>query len=183
MSAPVSLSLGGKVFFGSLCAGTFGLGCWQTQRLFEKQKQIEIRQEELELEPASSKELFQATDTSFRRYLLQGKYLYDKEVLVGPRGPPPGALPDQPGASAGGMSSAPQGYFVVTPLQITGSQTVLVNRGWVPRNMVVKDPQLPNQRLYQWDRPRQTDVQVTAIQGKPECKYRKQAMYPSCVHF
>jgi len=54
----------------------------------------------------------------FRRYTFVGTWLHDQECLIGPRGPPPGALPDQPGSSAGGMSSAPQGYFVVTPLVV-----------------------------------------------------------------
>jgi len=76
-------------------------------------------------------------------------------MLVGPRGPPPGALPDKPGSSAAGMSSAPQGYYVLTPfVPTTASEhsidkhddededdadppVVIINRGWVPRHLVV----------------------------------------------
>lgn len=147
MAAPsqVGLSTAGKVFFGSLCAGTFGLGCWQTQRLFQKQRLVESRQADLALEPTTT--LMPASGRSnFRRVLLTGTFIHDQQVLVGPRGPPAGALPDGPGTSAAGMSASPQGFFVVTPMQLkldsnnhavdsTTVRTVLVNRGWIPRHL------------------------------------------------
>lgn len=138
-AAQVGLSTGGKVFFGSLCAGTFGLGCWQSSRLLEKQELVKSRQTDLAMEPATAltESAFTSDDAqkSFRRVLLTGTFQHDKQVLVGPRGPPQGALPDGPGTSAAGMSQAPQGYFIITPMQLDDGNPVLVNRGWIPRKM------------------------------------------------
>lgn len=184
------LSIAGRMFFGSLCAGTFALGCWQVQRLVEKQTLVQKRQDELTMEPTTN-----VATTDFRRVSLSGVYQYDGEFLVGPRGPPPGALPDKPGSSASGMSSAPQGYFVVTPLVLSNEQhgetkvkTVLVNRGWVPRRMAassagngpasaaprqVQSPRrqapIPSTSTSTWNRP-SGNVNVIAIPAQPEGK-------------
>lgn len=230
---PAALSATGKAFFGSLCAGTFVLGCWQTQRLVEKQELMRQRNAELTMEPiqyASNRSRLSDKSNSFRRYIVNGKFHHEREFLVGPRGPPQGALPDAPGSSAKGMSSAPQGYFVVTPLEIvsekmndteltaksrssaswilgwrgnaesaetTGSSSVasaqdvknyvLVNRGWVPRNMVTDDTRQRHMRssgsmqpprmqqhhsnsdLFQWGRP-QGLVRVTGVLTETERK-------------
>ena len=47
----VGLSTLGTLFFGSLCASTFGLGVWQSQRYFEKIDQVEQRKVELSADP------------------------------------------------------------------------------------------------------------------------------------
>ena len=194
MATSQGLSLAGKAVFGSLCAGTFGLGVWQTQRFFEKQDLIRQRNADLEAPPTT--DLLAAVDDdknattygSFRRIQLQGQYLHSAEFLVGPRGPPPGALPDKPGSSAQGMSSAPQGYFVLTPLVPASPEIrqqypmVVINRGWVPRHAVVPDRQrqppasasLQSQQPppLQWDRPvpakNEKYVQVVVVPAKPE---------------
>lgn len=114
MAAPaVGLNLSGKVFFGGLCAGTFYLGTWQTQRYFEKISLMEKRLLELKEDPVWLKD---DTDTEaplqgFRRRLIEGSYRHEDEMLVGPRGPPVGALTASgpaSGRSEGGMSSGPQ---------------------------------------------------------------------------
>lgn len=112
MTAPAAAGLSplGKAFFGSLCAGTFGLGCWQTQRFFEKQEKVKQREHDLSLPPISLAE--SANDvTSLRQRVVNGTFQHEKEVLVGPRGPPPGAMASSgpsSGRSEGGMSSSPQ---------------------------------------------------------------------------
>ena len=115
MAAPaaVGLNLSGKVFFGGLCAGTFYLGTWQTQRYFEKISLMEKRVLELKEDPVWLKDndddapLLQG----FRRRLIEGTFRHEDEMLVGPRGPPVGALTASgpaSGRSEGGMSSGPQ---------------------------------------------------------------------------
>lgn len=157
------LSASGIAFFGSLCAGTFGLGCWQTKRYFEKVDMVAKREEELSMPPVTlgptvrctvEEQAGSASSSSttmenpkeptasqwiqqrHRRVLVSGTYKHVDEILVGPRGPPPGAIAEtgpKSGRSSGGMSSSPQGYFVITPLTLKdGNGTVLVNRGWVP---------------------------------------------------
>jgi len=146
----------GKIFFPSLCLLTFGLGSWQTKRYFEKVDMVKKREDDLELDPLSSFSDWQLlqnnskdTDTdakskSYRRVNLQGKYQHDKQILIGPRGPPPGALAESgpnSGRSGGGMSSSTQGYWVITPLVITddnndsksSTNTAKTKREWLGR--------------------------------------------------
>lgn len=125
--------------FGSLCAGTFGLGCWQTARYFEKVDLVKLREEELAIIGSDNDLPSSSSSSSFKRFQLRGKFRHEDEIWLGPRGPPPGAMAaDGPnsGRSSGGMSSSPQGYFVITPMELQSQQkrVVLVNRGWVPLN-------------------------------------------------
>eukprot|EP00903_Cladosiphon_okamuranus_P012389 g11611.t1 len=66
-----------------------------------------------------------------RRVTATGVFDHSKEVLVGPRGAPPGMK-----ATSGPSSIAPSpmGDFVHTPLKRRDGSVVLVNRGWVPRS-------------------------------------------------
>eukprot|EP00545_Synedropsis_sp_CCMP1620_P007898 CAMPEP_0119011770 /NCGR_PEP_ID=MMETSP1176-20130426/5879_1 /TAXON_ID=265551 /ORGANISM="Synedropsis recta cf, Strain CCMP1620" /LENGTH=229 /DNA_ID=CAMNT_0006964633 /DNA_START=45 /DNA_END=731 /DNA_ORIENTATION=+ len=159
-STNAGLNLSGKLFFGGLSVGTFYLGCWQTQRYSQKISLMEERMKELALDPQE----FDAKDhgASFRRQLVRGQYIHDGEMLVGPRGPPPGALAvtgPASGRSEGGMSSGPQGYYVITPFESSVGRTLLVNRGWIPRNFL--EGGMP------FDRPSGT-VQIVGVPGKGE---------------
>ena len=151
-SSNEGISTAGSIFFTSLCVITFGLGTWQTQRYFEKIELCKKREEDLELEPlhwsqwqqSTRKESTQKDNAkSYRRVILRGAFQHSKQVLVGPRGPPPGALAESgpnSGRSGGGMSSSMQGYWVVTPFLVGDStETALderngdVNKGWFGR--------------------------------------------------
>ncbi len=172
----VGLSTGGKAFFGGLTAGTFGLGCWQVIRYNEKTEQIQQRRKELEMAPTSD---FENKEFPYQRKQLTGTFLYEKEVLVGPRGAPL----DPKAAGAGGMGPSPQGFMVLTPLQLLNGQLVWINRGWVPKAMVPgADPRggrasqmVSPQDVNNWDRPKGT-VDVTAIRSKPERKLRDECL-------
>lgn len=167
----VNIGTSGKVFFGSLCVGTFGLGCWQMERLLMKWDAIEDREAQLKLDPVrygsmqlnqlvGDDQLSQSQTQPYRQRLLRGRFRHDKEVLVGPRGAPPGVQMPVSGLSAkknpkkttaaGGMQPGPQGFYVLTPMEISfehdaaatnnGSgatpSTVWINRGWIPRTVV-----------------------------------------------
>jgi surfeit locus 1 family protein len=174
MTSTVGLSNGGKAFFGGLCVGTFGLGCWQLQRLQEKLGLMEERERELTLEP--TRDLTDHT-TPYRRRLLEGTFRHDKEVLIGPRGAPNGVrLPRQGlsknNQSAGGMTPGPQGYHVLTPLELSSEwegtrKIVWVNRGWVPKTMVPSKQQGAPSTIQAWSKP--TDkVAISTILSAPE---------------
>jgi len=136
-SSKVPLSLGGKAFFGSLCAGTFGLGVWQTERYFGKVELVAKREEEMNMPPISlephammskaefmklsnKKDIKQDIDDTdaavagFRRVYTRGIFRHEHEALVGPRGPPLDTLGNKgplSGRSAGGMGTSPQVKF------------------------------------------------------------------------
>lgn len=55
----------GKILFGSLTASTFGLGCWQTARYFEKKPDVE--------------------DDDLKAIVRPKRLDYDRSVLLGPR--------------------------------------------------------------------------------------------------
>ena len=186
-----NLGTSGKIFFGSLCVGTFGLGCWQLERLLEKWDAIEDRERQLKLDPiaygktvgsgaiaannklmnqlmgddqiqAITQQQSQSQFQPYRRRFLKGRFHHDKEVLVGPRGAPPGVQMPVRGLSAqnsskkttaaSGMQPGPQGFYVFTPMTIevddsdataattenpsSSSNTVWINRGWIPRTLV-----------------------------------------------
>mmetsp|Transcript_29482 Transcript_29482/g.33880 ORF Transcript_29482/g.33880 Transcript_29482/m.33880 type:complete len:279 (+) Transcript_29482:68-904(+) len=163
------MSKAGIAFFSSLCVTTFGLGCWQTQRYFEKIESVEKRINELSkdgqhLEPNAT---YTGSGTSisrgYRPIIVQGKYMHEHEILIGPRGPPPGVLSSSgpnSGRSSGGMSSSPQGFYVLTPLVRHNKMgTVLVNRGWVPMQYV--------QQNAHWDKPT-GKVDVIGVESKTE---------------
>jgi cytochrome oxidase assembly protein ShyY1 len=182
-SATKAISSGGKVFFGSLCAGTFVLGVWQTQRYFEKETLIAAREEQMLQPPFTSlsqamshhRQQQQQKQPSFRTWQVAGQFHHKGEILVGPRGLPPGALPKKKGPPRGVMGDStagtgPQGYFVVTPFEITEdtatskvTRTVMVNRGWIPKEFI--DKTTTTERL--WSRPQGT-VEISAIPTKVE---------------
>jgi len=150
-AAAAALSSGGKVLFGSLCAGTFVLGVWQTQRYFEKENMVAAREEQRRMTPISS--MTQALQQHahglepYRRWQLKGSFYHQGEILVGPRGIPPGVLAKKApqGVMGDSNTTGPQGYFVVTPFQITeedatstSTRTVFVNRGWIPKEFIDK---------------------------------------------
>lgn len=178
--ATSTISKSGAIFFSSLCASTFGLGCWQAKRYFEKVELVEERIQQLAQDPLTliqnakctleerkamlhhlAKESLSSTTTTtikenlkeeeeeedgldlgYRPLMVQGVFRHEDAVLVGPRGPPLGAISSSgpnSGRSSGGMSSSPQGYFLITPLDRNDKKgTILVNRGWIPMHLVKK---------------------------------------------
>lgn len=188
MSAAAGLSTGGTVFFSSLCVSTFGLGSWQAKRYFEKIEQVhqrekELAQDPLELEKDAKCSLLESmaigdnrngngvgnanTDIEIARghrpFSLTGKFRHENEILVGPRGPPLGALGQtgpNSGRSQGGMASSPQGFYCLTPFERANNMgTVIVNRGWIPRSFV--------QQNASWQRPNGI-LTLVAVPSKTE---------------
>jgi len=151
----------GPLFFGGLCLGTFSLGTWQTLRYNEKVELMtaqDARLAEIKAELARPRpEVNTATApeegkdprlVAFHR--LTGTFDHSRQVLLGPRGPPLGAISDEgpdSGRSGAGLASSPQGYWVLTPFEVEGNEgnvgnegvggrggkeEVLVMRGWEP---------------------------------------------------
>ncbi|MEZ5383250.1 MAG: SURF1 family protein [Microthrixaceae bacterium] len=107
------------------------LGFWQLDRLHEKQDladTLAAREREPSVaidtlvEPADSTEA--ADELSYRNVTATGEYLADEEVLIANR-------------TQGGLP----GYWVVTPLRLSGDEAVAVLRGFVP--LAVGDEGVP----------------------------------------
>jgi surfeit locus 1 family protein len=167
------ISKAGIAFFSSLCASTFALGSWQTQRYFEKVDLMDRRETDLRKEPIPYEKHRQDPE-SFRRIKLHGSFDHDREIYIGPRGPPAGALAlSGPNSGrGGGLSSSPQGYFVITPFVLSSDSntTILVNRGWVPRNFVLPPPSQQVTLVDTWDRPHGiVDIVGVSSRAEGEC--------------
>lgn len=69
----------------------------------------------------------------YRNITVKGHFLHDRELYLGPR-----SLNSPSSDQKGGgvfSSKSSTGYQIITPFKIDGrEETILVNRGWVPRN-------------------------------------------------
>ncbi len=100
-----------------------GLGYWQLQRLEWKTELLAAL--DAAKQKSAAPTLFYeqinnlaktADDTALIRYVfLEGRWLHDKEIAVGPR-----------------TWKGKPGYHILTPMALKGGGTALVNRGWVP---------------------------------------------------
>src|SRR2546423_9016800 len=104
-------------------AMTVSLGAWQLDRAAQKRTLQHALDERIALAPLSAGELAAtprtAEDQHYRRVRLRGQWMDRFTVYLDNRQ----------------MEGRP-GFFVVTPLRIAGSaHTVLVQRGWAPRNV------------------------------------------------
>eukprot|EP00741_Cyanophora_paradoxa_P003494 tig00000711_g3393.t1 len=105
---------------------TAGLGLWQWRRKTWKEEQIALRKERLKLPPVpapgeyldeSGREALQ-----HRQVAVTGEYDHSKTMLVGPR-----------------TYDGQAGFHMIVPMKCTNGTIVLVNRGWVPKQ-VAGDP-------------------------------------------
>jgi surfeit locus 1 family protein len=102
-----------------------GLGSWQLKRLAYKTKLINQIQSEFVRDPMFTElapgVLLQSKmhGVFFIRGFIEGIYLHDKEILVGPR-----------------TMDGEKGYHVVTPFEsFMSDDAILVNRGWIPHDL------------------------------------------------
>lgn len=99
----------------------FGLGCWQIQRRTWKLDLIEDLRQRTEAPPVElPKDLRDLDEMEYRTVRVRGVFDHDEEVYIGPRS-------DKDGGRIG--------FHVVTPLKLEDHDySILVNRGWVPRD-------------------------------------------------
>lgn len=100
---------------------TLALGQWQLGRAAEKQALQTAIDGQGRLAPLTQTDVSDSTllaDVVHRRATLQGHWLREATVYLDNR-----------------QMAARQGFFVLTPLRLSGSNTLLmVQRGWVPRD-------------------------------------------------
>ncbi|XP_037934212.1 SURF1-like protein [Teleopsis dalmanni] len=118
-------------------ATTFALGCWQVKRKSWKEQLIK-ELDHLKQIPAAPlpDNLSDVSKMEYRLVKVRGKFLHEKELLMGPRSfiRPDGA------ETAGGLFSqrdSGNGYLIITPFKVSNrDDIILVNRGWVSRKQV-----------------------------------------------
>lgn len=101
---------------------TARLGWWQLDRAAQKESLQQAVDAHAALPPLPASGLAstpqQAEQQLHRRVTVQGRWLADRTVFLDNR-----------------QMDARPGFFVLTPLQLDDGSAVLVQRGWVPRDM------------------------------------------------
>lgn len=119
-------------FFLVVPITTFCLGVWQYNRRswkIEKIKELDYKARKSTPQPLPS-QFENNEDLEYRRIQVRGSFDHSKEMFIGPR-----SLIDSQGGSGGGVISTDvkTGWHVITPFLVENGPTILVNRGWVPR--------------------------------------------------
>ena len=123
-------------------AVTARLGMWQSDRAQQKETLHNLQQAQALLAPLSNAALESGMDAAqglHRRVSLQGEWRQEHTVFLQNR-------------SQNGVP----GFWVLTPLQVSPTAMVLVQRGWAPRDRVSSDV-LP---------PIETPTGVVKVQGR-----------------
>uniref|UniRef100_A0A914DRF5 SURF1-like protein n=1 Tax=Acrobeloides nanus TaxID=290746 RepID=A0A914DRF5_9BILA len=121
-----------SLIFLVIPATTFALGCWQVYRLQWKTDLLERIRRRMK---ASSidfpiNDLENINDYEYSKVRINGRYLYEKQITIGPRRRFDKNAPTSQNDHA---TETDFGYQVITPFQIDGSdKVIMVNRGWFP---------------------------------------------------
>ncbi|GIX93502.1 surfeit locus protein 1 [Caerostris darwini] len=122
---------------------TFCLGTWQVKRRAWKLNLIEEIKNKRKAAPIELPEnLDELASMEYQRVQVQGKFDHSKELYIGLR-----QLITENDEGGGLFSSRPQsGYLIITPFHVTDKNiTILVNRGWVPKNKIDPDKRAEGQ--------------------------------------
>ncbi|RPA73043.1 SURF1-domain-containing protein [Ascobolus immersus RN42] len=99
----------------------FGLGTWQVKRLQWKTELIDLYEDRLTRPPLPLPPAVDPNavpDFEYRRVEATGTFRHDQEMLIGPR-----------------TYEGENGYQVITPLERPNGSKILVNRGWIAKDM------------------------------------------------
>ncbi|XP_008299449.1 surfeit locus protein 1 [Stegastes partitus] len=125
-----------KWFLLLIPATTFGLGTWQVKRRQWKMALIDDLRKLTTAEPIPLPlDPLELNNLEYRRVRVRGTYDHSQELYILPRSP---VDPEKEAREAGQLSSSGEtGANVVTPFHCTDlGITILVNRGYVPRQKI-----------------------------------------------
>lgn len=141
-----------KFFLGLMIAMpvvSFGLGCWQVQRLDWKTKLIARCEHAIALKPGELPKDIDPSligDYEYRKVVLRGHFDYDNEMYLGPR-----------------FRDGEMGYLVVCPLiRSNGGEPILVERGWISKEKVIPSSRESGGYLQHLARPK-GEIEVIAM--------------------
>ncbi|CAH0477425.1 unnamed protein product [Peronospora belbahrii] len=122
----------GMAFFGTLTATTAYLGMWQTERYYWKVDLINKRIKELSESVAELPKTARASDViddiEYRQLHLEGHFKSGSTFYLYPR-----SAPADPSDSFANVKS---GGYIYSLLERDDGTPVIVNRGWLPRNLL-----------------------------------------------
>nr|XP_014094731.1 SURF1-like protein [Bactrocera oleae] len=135
---------------------TFGLGCWQVKRKTWKEQLIKDLELQKQIPPVPLPlDLTELSGMEYRLVSVRGKFMHDKEMLMGPRS----FIRPDGGETAGGLFSqrdTGNGYLVITPFKLADrDEVILINRGWVSRKQVKPETRSSGQI--------ETEVELTGV--------------------
>ncbi|XP_066596086.1 surfeit locus protein 1 [Prorops nasuta] len=123
---------------------TFVLGTWQIYRLKWKLNLIDDMKRRTSQDPVDLPENLNELNTKeYHKVKVRGKFLYEKEFTIGPKSliKDGGANVESIGLISVGKINT--GFNVITPFKLEDRDvTILVNRGWIPRECKNKIRQL-----------------------------------------
>ncbi|KAM9306984.1 surfeit locus protein 1 [Pholidichthys leucotaenia] len=134
-----------KWFLLLIPATTFGLGTWQVKR---RQWKLGLIDDLTRLTTAAPiplpVDLYELNKLEYRRVKVRGRYDHSRELYIMPRSP---VDPEREAREAGQLSSSGEtGANVVTPFHCTElGVTILVNRGYVPRQKIRPETRMKGQ--------------------------------------
>ncbi|XP_055055539.1 surfeit locus protein 1 [Misgurnus anguillicaudatus] len=124
---------------------TFCLGTWQLKRRKWKLELIRELQSLTTSEPIPlPADPMEIKQLEYRRVKVRGRFDHSKELYILPRSP---VDPEREAREAGRISSSGEsGANVITPLYCTDlGITILVNRGYVPKNKIRQETRMKGQ--------------------------------------
>lgn len=134
-----------KWFLLLIPATTFGLGTWQVKR---RQWKLRLIDDLTRLTTADPIPLpldpYEINNLEYRRVKVRGRYDHSRELYIMPRSP---VDPEREAREAGRLSSSAEtGANVITPFHCTDlGITILVNRGYVPRQKIRPETRMKGQ--------------------------------------
>jgi len=115
-------------------AATFGLGIWQTKRLYWKKSLIEELNRKKSAPPVElPDDLKDLEALEYQKVRVKGRFDHSREQYIGPRS----FINDGVEGESHGLIGNPDGvgWHVITPFQVDGGEKdgeyILINRGWV----------------------------------------------------
>ncbi|XP_029154859.1 surfeit locus protein 1 [Nylanderia fulva] len=120
----------------SIPIATFALGTWQIKRWRWKLNLIEDLKHRTSAEPIELPiDLDELKDKEYYCAKVKGRFLYEKEFLMGPRSLIlDGEAVGEKGSGIFSRKSS-TGYYVITPFKLEDRDlTIMVNRGWIPKS-------------------------------------------------
>lgn len=117
---------------------TFSLGTWQVKRKMWKENLVKEMESKLNMDPLPLPDNLDDLETmEYQTVVVRGHFLHDREMFLGPRSLIKPNSDERTGGGVFTQQSSSSGYYLITPFKLQDrEETILINRGWIPRNQL-----------------------------------------------